>query len=104
MHGISNDSALSNIDGLHKSHGLCFEGTEPPGERYIIMYSQPRIGLPSLSVFVHDELFTFKSLQFVSAVEIFKWVTSPNIHFVQKGHLPLYSAHYSHRPEKRIPA
>jgi hypothetical protein len=54
-----------------------------------IMYSQPRIGHPSLSVFIHDELFTFKSLQFVFAVEIFKWVTSPNIHFVQKGHLPL---------------
>jgi hypothetical protein len=65
------------------------------------MYSQPRIGLPALSVFVHHELFTFKPLQFVFAVEIFKWVTSRNIHFVQKGHLPLSSAHYSHRSEKK---
>jgi len=43
------------------------------------MYSQPRIGLPSLSVFVQDELFTFTSLQFDFAVEIFKWVTAPSL-------------------------
>lgn len=62
------------------------------GSRYIITYSQPSFWLQALSVVVRDELFTFRSLQFVFAVEIFKWVTSSNIRFDHEGHFtPIFN-------------
>jgi hypothetical protein len=61
IRGISNYSTAADIDGLNKSHWSLFGRWRTADGRFIITYSQRCFGFPASSVFIHDEIFTFKS-------------------------------------------
>jgi hypothetical protein len=63
-------TATVHIDVLHKSNGLRLETGR--WKKYYNVFTATRWASITEKFFVHDELFNFKSLQFVFAVEIFQ--------------------------------